>query len=159
MMTVITFGDSILDCGAYNEHGVTPGGLIVRNDDRRFPEFRGRDLISRGPARLDHRAVDGATVYDLPMQALDLAIEGPAVALVTGGGNDLLAGLFEGRGVGIGRFAADLDAFLAALPIRPVLVGNVYDPTFGADAPDFLGLHPALARPNHRALNGAIAEV
>jgi hypothetical protein len=82
MMTVVTFGDSILDCGHYNAHGLTPGGLIVRNDDRLFPDFRGRDLASRGPARLEHLARDGATVYDLPMQAFDLAIEGPAVALV-----------------------------------------------------------------------------
>ena len=41
---VYTFGDSVLDCGGYNEAGVTPGGLLVRNDDRRFPEFRGQGL-------------------------------------------------------------------------------------------------------------------
>src|SRR5207248_1660995 len=45
--TLYTFGDSILDCGHYNAHGVTPGGLLVRNDDRLFPEFRGRDLATR----------------------------------------------------------------------------------------------------------------
>jgi len=61
-LTVYTFGDSVLDCGHYNEHGVHPGQLLVRNDDRLFPSFKGRDLASRGPAVLEHRAVDGATV-------------------------------------------------------------------------------------------------
>lgn len=159
MMTLYTFGDSVLDCGHYNAHGVTPGGLIVRNDDRLFPEFQGRDLASRGPARLEHRARDGATVEDLPVQALGLRVEGPSLALVTIGGNDLLAGLIADRGPGIAVFARTLDRFLAALPVRPVFVGNVYDPTFGDDARNFLAIDPALARANHRRLNEAIAAV
>jgi acyl-CoA thioesterase-1 len=28
-MTLYTFGDSILDCGRYNEHGIDPGQLIA----------------------------------------------------------------------------------------------------------------------------------
>lgn len=59
MTTLVAFGDSILDSGRYNAYGVTPGQLLVDNDDRLFPEFRGRDLSSRGPARLEHRARDG----------------------------------------------------------------------------------------------------
>jgi hypothetical protein len=50
-LVVYTFGDSILDCGHYNAHGVHPGQLIVRNEDRLFPEFEGRDLQSRGSAQ------------------------------------------------------------------------------------------------------------
>ena len=64
MTTICTFGDSVLDCGRYNEHGLDPGQLLVRNDDRLCPEFHGRDLCSRGPTRLLHRATDGATVDD-----------------------------------------------------------------------------------------------
>lgn len=56
-VTLHTFGDSILDCGRYNAYGVHPGQLIVQNDNELFPAFRGRDLSSRGPARLDHRAI------------------------------------------------------------------------------------------------------
>lgn len=41
MVTLYTFGDSILDCGRYNEEGVHPGQLLVQNDDRLFPEFIG----------------------------------------------------------------------------------------------------------------------
>ena len=159
MLTLYTFGDSILDCGWYNEFGVNPGQLLVRNDDRLFPEFQGRDLASRGPTRLVHRAVDGGTVADLPSQARSLPGAEEAVALLTVGGNDLLQGLLVDRGPGIDRFAAALDAFLRDLPIRPVLVGNVYDPTFGDDARNFTGIPPALARANHRRLNAAIAEV
>src|SRR3712207_4865787 len=65
---VYTFGDSILDCGHYNPYGVTPGGLLVHNEDALFPEFRGRDLSAQGLARLEHRARDGATVAGLPAQ-------------------------------------------------------------------------------------------
>ncbi len=158
MTSVYTFGDSILDCGRYNPHGVHPGQLLVRNDDRLFPEFRGQDLASRGPARLEHRAVDGATVGDLPAQARGLNVDGDAVALLTIGGNDLLGGLIVDVGPGIEGFARALDRFLAALPIRPVLVGNVYDPTFGDDSRDFLGVDPVLARRNHARMNAALAE-
>ena len=159
MLTLYTFGDSILDCGYYNQFGVTPGQLLVRNDDRLFPEFRGRDLSSRGPARLVHRAQDGATIANLPGQARGLGVEGRAVALLTIGGNDLLLGLVLDHGPGIDAFAAALDDFARRLPIRPVLLGNVYDPTFGDDRQNFLGIDPATARANHRRLNAAIADV
>src|SRR3954467_891041 len=130
-MHLVTFGDSILDCARYNEHGIMPGQLLVRSDDSLFPEFRGRDLQSRGPARLDHRARDGATVRSLPSQATGLSADGDTVALLTIGGNALLGGLVADQGPGIEAFGRALDAFLASLPIRRVLIGNVYDPTFG----------------------------
>ncbi len=156
MPTVHTFGDSILDCAHYNPHRVDPGLLLVRNVDPLFPEFRGRDLASRGPAHLAHHAVDGSTVADLPAQARGLRVEGPSVALLTIGGNDLLMGLLSDPGPGIDDFAIDLDAFLNALPIRPVLIGTVYDPTFGDDALNVFGIDPARGRANHRRLNGVL---
>ncbi len=63
VFTVFTFGDSILDCGRYNEYGVHPGQLIVRNNDFLFPEFKGRDLMSQSAsmtALLDHGRVMAA---------------------------------------------------------------------------------------------------
>ena len=156
-LTLYTFGDSILDCGRYNAHGLDPGRLLVRNDDARFPEFRGKDLQSRGPARLEHRAVDGATVDDLARQASGLRASDPGAALLTIGGNDLLRGLAGDSGAGMRRFEATLGQFLNALPIRPVLLGSVYDPTFGDDARNFLDVAPALARDNLRRVNDIVA--
>lgn len=159
LFTVCTFGDSILDCARYNEHGVHPGKLIVRNDDYLFPDFKGRDLSSSAPAQLDHRAQDGATVSDLWRQARGIKLSGPAVALVTIGGNDLLTGLAADRGGGIMRFERTLDAFLRALPVRPVLLGTVFDPTFGDDSRNFLSVDGRIARPNFNRINASIAEL
>lgn len=159
-LTLYTFGDSILDCARYNDHGVHPGQLLVRNDDTLFPEFRGRDLRSRGAPRLVHRAVDGATLSGLPGQARGLAPpQGPALALLTIGGNDLIAGLAADEGPGVRAFEAALERFVSELPVRPVLIGNVYDPTFGDDRRHFLAVAPARARANFRRVNAAIAAV
>jgi lysophospholipase L1-like esterase len=156
-LTVYTFGDSILDCGMYNPHGVHPGQLIVRNNDRLFPEFKGQDLQSRGGGKLEHRARDGGTVSSLPRQSQGVKASGDSVALVTVGGNDLLGGLAADRGSGIKQFEAALEAWLRALPVRPVLLGTVYDPTFGDDARNFLGVDAKIARPNFNRVNGVIA--
>jgi hypothetical protein len=151
-----TFGDSILDCGRYNAYGVHPGQLIVRNDDTLFPEFKGRDLQAGRAARLDHRALDGATVAGLHAQSQGLVPRDESLALVTIGGNDLLSGLAADNGRGIRAFESVFDAFLRALPIRPVLLGTVYDPTFGDDARNFLGIDPRIARDNLRRVNEVI---
>ena len=158
-LTLFTFGDSILDSGWYNERGIHPGQLLIRNDDQLFPEFLGQDLSAYGPAQLEHRAVDGATVASLPAQARNVSAHENAVAILTVGGNDLLRGLIVDRGPGIDAFTAALDTFLRDLPVRPVLLGNVFDPTFGDDALNFTGIDPALARGNHHRVNAAIAEL
>ncbi|MDZ7950887.1 SGNH/GDSL hydrolase family protein [Nostoc sp. DedQUE09] len=159
MVTLYTFGDSILDCGRYNEFGVHPGQLLVQNNDRLFPEFQGQDLTSRGSAQLQHRARDGATVDGLPSQAHQLRVEGKAIALITIGGNDLLRGLIQDTGAGIATFANTLDTFVQQLPIRPVVLGNVYDPTFGDDRRNFVGVESAIARKNLQRMNTAIQEI
>ncbi len=156
VLAVHTFGDSVLDCARYNAEGLDPGRLLVKNDDRLFPEFKGRDLRSRGPARRVHRAVDGATVDDLAAQARGLHPQAPSVGLLTIGGNDLIRGLAGDTGPGLRAFERTLDAFLARLPIRPVLMASVYDPTFGDDARNFLGVDARIARANHRRVNAVI---
>ena len=155
-LRLCTFGDSILDCGRYNERGLDPGRLMVRNDDALFPEFAGRDLAARGSAHLEHRAVDGATVEGLAAQARGLKRAEPSIALVTIGGNDLLRGLAADGGRGIARFEATLSGVLRELPIDRIVLGTVYDPTFGDDARNFLGVPAGLARANHRRVNDVI---
>ena len=159
MLTLVTFGDSILDCGRYNPYGIHPAQLLVQNDDARFPEFRGRDLRSAGPTTLVHHAQDGATVDDLPRQARGLNISGRAVALLTIGGNDLIRGLSSDAGPGIAAFERQLDEFLRALPVRPVLIGTVYDPTFGDDRRNFLPVDQGLARRNHQRVNDVLSRM
>jgi len=159
MLTLYTFGDSILDCARYNELGVHPGQLLVQNDDRLFPEFQGQDLQSREQARLSHRARDGATVTGLQSQVQGLHVEGRAMALITIGGNDLLRGLIRDTGEGIAAFADALDLFVQRLPIRPVLLGTVYDPTFGDDRRNFLGVDPTVARNNLQRINAVIENI
>ncbi|HKO68996.1 MAG TPA: SGNH/GDSL hydrolase family protein [Burkholderiaceae bacterium] len=158
-LTLYTFGDSILDCGRYNAFGAHPGQLLIRNDDALFPEFAGRDLQSRRPARLEHRARDGATVAGLPLQAQQIRAGGEAVALLTVGGNDLLTGLAADSGPRVKAFETSLNHFLRELPVRPVLLGNVYDPTLGDDAKNFLGIDARIARANHRRVNDIIASL
>lgn len=159
MVTLYTFGDSILDCGRYNEFGVHPGQLLVQNDDRLFPEFKGQDLASRQSARLEHRARDGATVAGLPSQAQGLQVTGESIALITIGGNDLLQGLIRDTGSGMNAFANALNTFVQRLPIRPVLLGSVYDPTVGDDSRNFLGIEASIARKNLQRINLSIQEI
>src|SRR5438270_457708 len=83
------------------------------------------------------RAVDGATADDLARQARGLARDDRSVAIVTIGGNDLLRGLAGDGGAGIARFEVALARFLRELPIERVVLGTVYDPTFGDDARNF----------------------
>ena len=158
-LRVCTFGDSVLDCGRYNEPGVDPGRLLVRNEDALFPEFAGRDLSARGPARLEHRAVDGATVDDLRAQTRGLRRAEPSVALLTVGGNDLLRGLAADAGGGVVRFESTLARFVRELPVDRVILGTVYDPTFGDDARNFLGVPAVVARANHRRVIDVIRAV
>jgi acyl-CoA thioesterase I len=164
MFTVYTFGDSILDCAGYNEERVDPAGLILANRDDLFPEFHGRDLWTRfdGLARVERWARDGSRVGDLPTEDVgQFKPGGPSVALLTIGGNDLLGGLVHDDGPGIVAFVRELTSFLDALPIRPVLLGNVYDPTFGDDHAfdDVFKFDPPKARANFNRLNATLAEI
>jgi acyl-CoA thioesterase-1 len=135
--------------------------LLGRNDDRLFPEFHRRDLSNRGRTVLEHRARSGARVDGLAAQARAVRPAEHAVALITIGGNDLLGGLAMSQGRGLMDFEQSLDQVVRDLPIRPVLMGNVYDPTFGDDtaAAQFLSVNLALARANLRRMNEVLASL
>ena len=159
VLTLATFGDSILDCGHYNNRGIHPGQLIVQNDDALFPSFAGRDLATCRRAALAHRARDGARVDDLARQVAGLNLVAPAIALLTIGGNDLLGGLVVDDGAGIAKFERTLTAFVRSLPRIPVLLANVYDPTFNDDSRNFLNMEPGIARRNLMRMNDVIADL
>lgn len=158
MTTLHTLGDSILDCGHYNPHGVHPAGLLVRNDDALFPEFRGNDLTARGVSvDLVHAAVDGARLPGLEAQMARGAPAPGAIVMLTIGGNDFIGGLGSADASAIDAWRDRLDALLSRLDDAHVLVGNVYDPTFGDDSRNFLPVPADVARANHRRLNDALA--
>src|SRR4051812_50056152 len=115
-LQLVTYGDSILDCGRYNDRVLDPGVLLVKNDDTVFPDFRGEQLTD---ARLVHRATDGATVDDLARQASGVRATGHDVAILTIGGNDLLAGLPPGPRPRLHAVAPAPDAVLPGPPNPP----------------------------------------
>jgi len=79
--------------------------------------------------------------------------------LISIGGNDLLGGLADDDGAGIDAWAASLERCVRALSVRSVVLATVYDPTFGDDRRNFLGVPAAKARRNHARLNEAIRAV
>ena len=155
---IYTFGDSILDCSVYTG-GITPAELLARNDDAEFPEFRGRDLSTLLRQQVDvvHRAENGATVADLPLQTGRSAVPEGSLVLLTIGGNDLLTGLARDPAAGLRRFQSTLRGALDRLGSTRLFVGNVYDPSFGDDAHEALnnrlGVDPALARRAYGEVN------
>jgi acyl-CoA thioesterase-1 len=146
MLTIFTFGDSILDCSSYNDEGITPGWLLAN------------ELSRYTPTRLVHRALDGATSKDLVGQVHNLSIieHSPSLALVTIGGNDLLQSLLTNEPLDVDRFERRVDEFLKRLPVDRILLGTIYDPTFGNDEASLLGIVPTLGREALQRMNAAL---
>lgn len=143
-----TFGDSVLDCGMYNAARITPAALILRNNNVALPLMKGQDLATmRWGTRvfLDHRATDGATADDLLAQTVDLDVDPDVehIALVSIGGNDLLTHMNPLRGLdfdaALAIFDQQVEQFLAQVDM-PTYLLNVYDPSFGDDTNNILGV-------------------
>jgi lysophospholipase L1-like esterase len=115
---------------------------LFRNDDTRWPEFRGRDLVSISPGvRILNLAVDGATIDDVTTEELarlghDSNDPGILVTL-TVGGNDLLGALFAGGRLDhavrriLGRYTELVETIREELPNATLVLTTVYDPTDG----------------------------
>jgi len=117
--------------------------LLHRNDDERYPDFAGNDLLSRWP---DIGALtvaeDGATIGDVFGSQLPQVAESEEPTLITLsiGGNDLLSA-FANRPVasllaGIVRDVAEGYEFLVetlrrARPQSTIILTTVYDPSDG----------------------------
>lgn len=116
--------------------------LLHSNDDRRWPEFRGRDLEQVSPGmKFLNLAEDGAMIDDVTTEELarlgrDSSDPGILITL-TAGGNDLLDALAAGRPLDrelrlIERRYSDLVATVCEeLPAATILLTTVYDPTDG----------------------------
>lgn len=145
-LTIVTFGDSVLDSSRYS--GTTAGEIVASGLN----------------AKLLHLARDGATIYDIDRQwdaflTHSSGILGDdLVAMVSVGGNDFLLSTNPFKW---DDFAVRLSRFLGYLrkSKMKVLIANVYDPTFGNDAKDFLGIPESLRPEMRRAyamMNNAI---
>jgi lysophospholipase L1-like esterase len=124
--------------------------LLHHNDDRLWPEFRGRDLATLTPGiRCRNLSSDGATTPNLLWQVENVgAANEPTLITINIGGNDLLG--FIGSTARnpaaeiAGRVRQALDLLLQARPDVTILITNVYDPSDGTNR------LPGYARPLDR---------
>jgi lysophospholipase L1-like esterase len=117
--------------------------LLHQNDDARWPEEQGADLVTRYPGVTIHNlATDGATIGDVfgeQLQQLDGSDEETLITL-TIGGNDLLSAFSnKPRATLLARIAQDvaeayeflLDAIRRTRPNSLILLTTIYDPSDG----------------------------
>jgi lysophospholipase L1-like esterase len=123
--------------------GLGAASLFHRNLTDVWPDFDGRDLESREPGieKLD-LCVDGATIghtagFQLP-RVPPRAAEWARVVTITAGGNDLLAGVYDGldglpRALrdAIQRYHELVGAVAERFPSATLILTTVYDPTDG----------------------------
>ena len=117
--------------------------LLHRNDDARWPEEAGRDLVSRYPGiGFANLAGDGATIGDVFGEQLPRLAESDAPSLITLtiGGNDLLSAVANKPRLSLLEAIAHdvaeayeflLDALHRARPHALVILATIYDPSDG----------------------------
>ena len=118
--------------GRFSTDKLGAASLLCRNDDKMWPEFKGRDLQ---PMRCLDLTADGATTVSLLRQVEQIQPSGePTLVTITAGGNDLL-GFLGSRDNPVPEIAGRLKAaVLRVLELRPnatVILGTVYDPSNG----------------------------
>lgn len=121
-----------------DELGAT--SLLMRNDDKFWPEFRGRDLSTRMPGiELTDLTSDGATTDTLLRQVARIdRSDAPTLVSITAGGNDLLGAIGFGGGRDpvpeiFGRLRKGIDQIFALRPRALIVVSTVYDPSDGTN--------------------------
>jgi hypothetical protein len=148
----VALGDSIsIDDYA---GGIGRGGasLLFRNRDDDFPDWRGRDLVSRNPdATYDLLATDGATtrtLLEIQLPRLQRMKVRPTLVTLTIGGNDLLQAYGDTTGArevvarvrtAVARAVAEI---AQTMDTHGIVVGTVYDPSDGTGDTTQLGLPP-----------------
>ena len=151
--TYVALGDSI----SIDDYAGGPGrggaSLLARNRDDDFPQWRGRDLLSRHPdTTFRLLASDGATtrtLLDVQLPRLAALELRPTLVTLTIGGNDVL-GCYGDTAAARRTVSHVRSAVAAALdrlgpllaPDARVVVGTVYDPSDGTGDAQRLGLPP-----------------
>ena len=114
--------------------------LLYRNDDLRWPEFKGRDLSHQSAGvKFLNLAEDGAMIDDVRTEELarlghDSSAPGLLLTL-SAGGNDLLDALATGRQLDKAvrrieqRFTDLVETIRDELPRATLVLTTVYDPT------------------------------
>jgi len=117
--------------------------LLYRNDDARWPEEQGSDLVTRYPGiAFTNLASDGATIGDVFGEQLPQLAESDTASLITLtiGGNDLLSAFSNKPRISlleaIARDVAEAYEFLidALHRVRPnalLVLATIYDPSDG----------------------------
>lgn len=150
----VALGDSISIDDYAGGEGRGAASLLVRNRDKDFPEWSGRDLATLDPTVRCHLlATDGgttSTVLDWQVPQLEMSAIEPTVVTLTVGGNDLLGAYGDIQGartvVSVVRWRVGQALMrLRNVLHRPgdqVIVGTVYDPSDGTGDVSQLGLPP-----------------
>ncbi len=127
--------------------------LLFLNNDEKFPDWRGRDLLSTELAdNLVLLARDGATSSDVVGRQMaligDLRVP-PVAVTISMGGNDLLAAFSDTRAAAaaLGTLRVNADIVLGGLrrlvgPRVPIVLATVYDPSDGSGDATAVGLEP-----------------
>jgi lysophospholipase L1-like esterase len=132
--------------GAATSDALGAASLFYRNDDKLWPDFRGKDLRTRfSSIEFDDLTADGATTRSLLAQVARVsASDEPTLATITAGGNDLLGeigfrGSSQDAGAGgpvpaiSGRLREAVTQLLQRRPNSVVMIGTVYDPSDGTN--------------------------
>ena len=116
--------------------------LLYRNDDTRWPEFKGRDLSHRSPGvKFLNLAEDGAMIDDVTTEELAQlshdSSDPDLLLTLSAGGNDLLDALPTGRNLDKAvrrieqRYTELVETIREELQRATLLLTTVYDPTDG----------------------------
>lgn len=149
---LVAVGDNLLlDTNSVGPHNGA-ASLFYRNRDAAWPDFKGRDMVTRDPAvRLLVLAQSGANARSTLAQQMKRVplVDDPVLAVITVGSRDLLArtGAFAGANNGREPSVDDADTFYDVLTgIFEELERRLSDAhILVANIPDAFGGHPEAA--------------
>jgi lysophospholipase L1-like esterase len=129
----LALGDSI-SVDDYPGEGKGAASLFYKNRDDVYPDFRGKDLLSRcAGIRFRCLAQDGATSSDVlhtQLKQLPEKISDRAIVTLTAGGNDILTDQCGAEEI-VFRLKAIVSQLLDRCHNCEILIATIYDPTDG----------------------------